>query len=406
MRVLPIAAAAGVLVVTGFLVTNDDDYTVEVVMPAATNLVEGSPVQISGGDAGEVKDLEVRDGKAIVTVALKDDYAPLPEGTTAQVSWKATLGERILDLEPGKKSNGDLRDGALIEGTVDRVEIDQVLATLDGPTRKRVQSLVGRLATTLDGSEGDVNATIDAAGPLVQVLGEVLKAVGTDGPALRSLVSRMNELTQVLVSRDSEIADTVTGLADTTETLASHREALSSALKKLPGTLDTAHTTLNKVPGTVDEVVPMVDSLAPGVARLPDVSRDLSTVLTDLRPTVRQLRPTLDSLQTLLGTTPSLLGSLHSVSPQAETAVESLSPVLAHLRPYMPELAGWLSNWGSAAANYDSNGHYLRAFVQEGTTSLTMNPGVMPPGITSHENRYPGESEGQRWTDAHGSEMR
>ncbi|KRF17055.1 hypothetical protein ASG90_06910 [Nocardioides sp. Soil797] len=406
MRVIPIALAAGALLVAGLVVNQDDDYTVDVVLPAATNLVKGSPVQISGGDAGEVKDLEVRDGKAIVTVALDEDYAPLPEGTTARISWKATLGERILDLEPGKESNGQLRDGALIEGTTDRVELDQVLATLDPPTRKRLQSLVGRLATTLDGSEDDANATISAAGPLVKVLGEVLKAVGTDGPAIRSLVSRMNDLTQVLAARDTKISSTVNDLTDTTETLSSHRDALNEALKDLPSTLDTANTTLNKVPGTVDEVVPLLDTLAPGVSKLPEVSRTLNSVLANLQPTVRELRPTLRSLQDLLGTTPALLGSLDSVVPQVETASKSLAPVLSYLRPYTPELAGWLSNWGSAAANYDSNGHYLRAFVQEGTTSLTMNPGVMPPGITSHQNRYPGESEGQRWTDANGSEMR
>lgn len=408
MRVVAVVLALGLIAGVGSLLMkgDDEDYTLEVVMPAATNLVGGSPVQISGEDAGQVTELEARDGKAIITVALKDEFAPLHDGTTARISWKATMGERIVDLEPGKDSNTELRDGALVEGTTDRVELDQVLATLDAPTRKKVQSLVGNLSATMDGSEKDIRNTVQAAGPAVQTLGEVLKALGTDGPAIRSLVTRMNKLTQVLAKRDDEVSGTVTRLSDTAETIGAHREALAAALRELPGTLETADSTLTKVPSTVDAALPLLEDVAPAAARLPGVAKELSPVLRDLRPAVAELRPTLRSLQELLGTTPGLLESLGSVVPQADQAVESLSPVLAHLRPYTPELAGWLSNWGSAASNYDSNGHYLRAFITEGTTSINHNPGIMPPGITRQKTRYPGESEGQRWVDAHGGELR
>src|SRR6266545_2690082 len=153
----------------------DDGYQIDVVMPAATNLVPGSVVQVNGADAGTVKSLEARDGKAVVGLELNDDFAPLHDGTTARISWKATLGERIVDLAPGPDANADLPSGALIEGTVDRVELDQVLAALDGPTRARLQSLLARLDTTLSGSEADLQSTLQSAGPAVQALGEVLR---------------------------------------------------------------------------------------------------------------------------------------------------------------------------------------------------------------------------------------
>jgi phospholipid/cholesterol/gamma-HCH transport system substrate-binding protein len=34
--------------------------------------------------------------------------------------------------------------------------------------------------------------------------------------------------------------------------------------------------------------------------------------------------------------------------------------VLEFLRPYTPELTGWLRDYGAGAANYDANGHYAR----------------------------------------------
>ena len=35
-------------------------------------------------------------------------------------------------------------------------------------------------------------------------------------------------------------------------------------------------------------------------------------------------------------------------------------PVIEYIRPYSPDLAGWFTKFGQAAANYDANGHYAR----------------------------------------------
>ncbi|TWH00873.1 phospholipid/cholesterol/gamma-HCH transport system substrate-binding protein [Nocardioides sp. J9] len=406
-RPLIAALGAGALLVAtaGVVTAADDDYTLDVVLPAATNLVAGSEVEIDGATAGRVKELQTRDGKAVVTVALEDDHAPLHDGTTARVSYKALLGERILELFPGKDAAPELPDGALVEGSVDRVELDQVLAALDKPTRTRLKSLLDRLETTLDGKERDVRSTLESLGPAVEALGQVLEAVGKDGPAIRKLVTRLSTLMSTLDERDGELASTVSDLSRATGTIAANRSQLSKALADLPETLAVAKSTLDDVPATVDEATPLLEALAPGMEQLPGVAKQLEPVLRDLRPTIAQLRPTLASARSLLELTPALLDGADSVLPQANQVLADLGPAVTYLRPYTPELVGWLANWGSAAANYDSNGHYLRAFITEGTTSLNHNPGIVPPGITRKLTRLPGESEGQPWTDAHGSEM-
>jgi len=400
-----ILGVVGLIVASvGGLALTNDPYTIDVVLPAATNLVKGSEVEIDGATAGKVSDLEVRDGKAIVTVSLEDDYAPLKDGTTARVSYKALLGERILELMPGEESAADLESGALVEGTVDRVELDQVLAALDEPTRERLKSLVDRVATTLDGREPNVRETLRTLGPAAQALGQLLDAIGSDGPAIRNLVTRLATLTSTLAERDTQLGSTISDLSQAVGTISTNRDQLGRALEDLPETLDVAETTLGEVPGTVDQASPLLEALRPGMERLPGVASHLSPVLRDLRPTIAELRPTLASLSDLLGYTPALLDGAQTLLPQANQVLNDLGPAVTYLRPYTPELAGWLSNWGSAAANYDSNGHYLRAFGQEGSTSFVNNPGVMPPGTTRHLERVPGASEGQPWTDANGSE--
>jgi phospholipid/cholesterol/gamma-HCH transport system substrate-binding protein len=108
----------------------------------------------------------------------------------------------------------------------------------------------------------------------------------------------------------------------------------------------------------------------------------------------------------LLNHTPALLDSLHAVLPGLNSLVGDLTPALGYLRPYTPEAAGVLANLGSASANYDSNGHYTRIFIQAGLANANVNPGVVPPGFSRTPDPYPGEAGNQPWTDAFGSGMR
>jgi phospholipid/cholesterol/gamma-HCH transport system substrate-binding protein len=240
----------------------------------------------------------------------------------------------------------------------------------------------------------------------VEALGGVLRAVGSDGPAIKDLAGQLNGMVTTLVNRDQQVRAIVSGLSGATDAAAQQRDQLRTALRKLPGTLGTADRTLADVPGTVDKAVPLLDDLRPATDRLPAVARTLRPVLADLRPTVAQLRPTLGSLGTLLQFTPGLLDSAHGALPGTDSAVTSLTPALSFLRPYTPEVVGWLSNWGSSAANYDSNGHYMRVNIPAGISSFDNNPGVMPPGMVSDTFPAPGAIAGQPWTDAFGGGVR
>lgn len=401
-------AVLGVFALAGafLLWRSSSDYEIKVVMPSATNLVKGSPVKIDGFDAGKVKALDVRDGKAVITVAVDDKYAPLPEGTTAHISWKALLGERLLDLTPGPSKNKDLESGALVESSTDRVEVDQLLATLDTPTRAKLTTLLKNLDSTASTNAQGINATLAAGGPAIQALGEVLRAVGEDGPAIRNLVTRMNEMSTIMATRQDDVSEALHGLQVGASGVADRQADLRTALQQLPGTLDQANETLGQVPTTVKAASPLLDDLAGATSKLPAVSKQLAPVMTDLRPVVARLRPTLDALAPLLNVTPALLDGMNSTLPQLDNAIVSSAPALDFLRPYTPELAGWISNWASAAGNYDANGHYLRAFFQQGPSSLNVNPGVLPPGMSVQKQRLPGQNEKQPWTDANGSTLR
>jgi phospholipid/cholesterol/gamma-HCH transport system substrate-binding protein len=403
-----IVAAVGLAVVGGMfaLLTRGGAYTVTAVLPNAGNLYVGSSVMRDGYEAGSISEISVEDGKAVVELSIDDEFGPLHDGATAEVLWKAALGERLVRIVDGPEQNPELRDGALLRGIQrEPIELDAVLSALDAPTRRHVASLVTRLRGTLSGREAEANASLRSAGPAISELGAVLREIGADGEAIKQIVEQFDQTMSILATRDQSLQQVVTSLAATTRMVAEQEAGVGATLQKLPPVLRSATSTLSRVPRTVDATVPLLEDLAPATARLRSVSTNLRPLLRDLRPTVARLRPTLDALSRLLGLTPGLLESGIATVPQVDSALTGLTPALDFLRPYTPEVVGWATNWGSAGGNYDANGHYVRFHILTGPEALipSNRPG---PGVTQNLTPEPGAPVGQSWTDANGSELR
>jgi phospholipid/cholesterol/gamma-HCH transport system substrate-binding protein len=404
-----IAAALVILLLVGtavLLTRAQSGYQLKLVLPSAAQLVAGSPVYIAGENVGSVDELEVNSGKAIATLSLASAHAPLHEGTTSRVEWMSVLGERVVTLYPGPTTNAALPDGFLLEAPSLQIEVDQVLAAFDEPTRKRLNSLIGGLNGTLTGREPQVHQTLQTAGPSVAATGELLRAVGQDGPAIRELVRELHQVTGPLAQRQAKVAGVVDDLQTLTSQVAPEQEAIRDGLKELPSTLDAAKGTLDLVPPASKPTVGLLNDLRPAVDRLPSVAANLEPVLDDLRPVTRDLRPTLESLADVLDRTPGLLDTAHGTLPALRDTVEDYRPALAFLRPYAPELAGFATNWGKAFSGYDSQGHVWTGVVAQGGLSASDESTVQPVPVGQPKTPAPGYLANQPWTDANGSGMK
>lgn len=386
-------------------VKSGDPYEVRLLMASADGTFDGGKVLLGGKTIGHITDIGVVDKKAVITATIDKDYAPLHAGTDARINWESVVGGRAVEILPGSKENPALASGQTIVSSYERVELDQILEMLDAPTRGKVQGLVARLDETLSSSDKDINSTLNAAGPTIKTLSEVMRGVGQDGPAIKALVSRLQDMTRVLANKDNDVSATIAHLHRLTTELASRQNSIQQTLEELPSTVSEARVTLDKVPRAVDATIPMLDALRPATKQLPETAHNLSPVLQDLRPTVASLRPALDSAQVLLQSTPSLLDSTHATLPDVTTAFTTLHPAVSYLRPYTPELTGWLTNWTSLFASQTS-GNYARLLIPEGATSVVGVHPSLPPGTTMDAEPDPGSIAGQPWVDANGDEVR
>ena len=402
--VVAVAVVGGVLNVVG--VGASGRYQATFVFPHATNLFAGSRVQIDGFNIGSVEGLEVRDGKALVKVSIGEKHAPLREGTTARIDWQSLPGERLVQILPGPETNAALPDGAIVTATTPRIELDQILSALDPQTRAALRRIVPNLDQALAGHEQDLGATLEAAGPALHAATDVLEAIGSDGPALETLLTSVRDLAERLVARRDSVRGIIDGFDRNLARTATRSEELAAGLEELPATLRSADSVLGRVPSAAAAALPLLRDLLPAVEALPAAASDLRPFLAELRPALGELRPALGSLAAVLDETPALLDTAHTVVPPLTGVLSSLLPVLEYLRPYTPEVAGLLSNLASASANYDANGHFLRIYVSSGSLLLGSVTGQLNPGITANPDRVPGELEGQPLTDAAGSSVR
>jgi phospholipid/cholesterol/gamma-HCH transport system substrate-binding protein len=399
--VIALVVAIGVWLLVG------SSYTVKVALPSATNIVNGGTVQLNGFDAGSVTKIEAQQDQAILTLSIDRKYAPLHDGALVTVPWKAVLGERLVEIKDGPSAGATIPNHGMIIGQMPKAtEVDQVLNTLDAPTLAHLKSLVNQLDSTTTGHEADINATLAQSGPALKAIGGVLDAVGTDGPAINQLVVQLNNLTGAFAAHQTDVRSIVNQLTRLTSMAASRQQQLRTALSELPPTLRAAKVTLDKVPPVANKTVPLLHDLDPATYKLRSFSRNLHPLLHDLRPAIGDLRPTLRALDRVLDYAPDLLDTAHNTLPDLTDTLQWLNDPLNFLRPYTPEVMGWISNWESIMAPMDANGHIARIDVQQGLSEVSPNPGITPPGYRNNPYPLPGQAGGKPWTDAFGSGVR
>jgi phospholipid/cholesterol/gamma-HCH transport system substrate-binding protein len=405
----PVLAVALTLLVGGAVIASkSNNYKVAMVFPNANNLFNGATVMRDGFKAGTVKDIKVVDGKAKATLQLNDEFAPLHDGVRAEVVWKGVLGERVIQLTDGPAKNTAVPSGALLTNVASEpVELSDVMSSLNAPTRKKLNVLISNLNATTTGHETDIRNSLQTAGPAVEALGALLSDLGTDGEAIRQILTQSNRTMGILAARQQALGQIVNDLSDMSADVVKRRKELGETLDRLPDVIDEANTTLEQVPDAVDETVPLLKDLDPATKKLAKTSKHLKPVMQDLRPAVADLKPTLGSLAEVLKYSPALMRSGERTFPDVNKALKGTRPAVSFLRPYTPELVGWMSNWGSAGGNYDVNGHYARFHILTGTDamvpSVTGSPG---PGVTQNLTPKPGNPAGQPWEDAYGDDIR
>jgi phospholipid/cholesterol/gamma-HCH transport system substrate-binding protein len=407
-----VAVVAVVLVLTGG--RGSSQY--RVVLQNAGLLVHGDVVRVGGVPAGQVDGLDLTpDGQAVVTVSLDKQYVPLHAGTTVTVraSGIATVTGRYVDISPGPSFRPRLAGGATIpaDSTQPIVDIDQLLNTFDGPTRKSVQQVLDGFATWYQGrgSEGQQSARYFA--PALQSATRLFDQLNQDSRTLEEFVVQTGGALGALSKNRETLTALVSNTRATAHALGSDNQSLSQALQNLPPALREGSDAFAAVRPALADLTTLVDAAVPASRRLAPFFQDLRPVVSRAVPAFRDFRLLFDQpgrsndLLDALRDLPGLAKQTAKAFPQAQKTLGDATPVLSFIRPYTPDLVSFARSFGSAAATYDANGHYARtvpvfdafAFADDpaGGTLVQKTPserGGSPYLSTDNLRRCPGAS--------------
>jgi phospholipid/cholesterol/gamma-HCH transport system substrate-binding protein len=398
---LVIALAAWLLLFRG---TGGHEYTL--MFENAGQLVKDDDVQVGGRRIGSVSDIQLSDDNlAAVKVKVQEPYAPLREGTQATIRLTSLSGiaNRYIALIPGAENAKELPDGATLStaSTQPVVDLDQLFNMLDTKTRGSLQDVIKGFAAQYRGKEAEAGEAIKYFNPLLSTSRRLVGEVTEDESALTRVIVDGSKLVTGLAERRNDLSALVGNANATASAIGSENVALARALGILPQTLRRANTTFVNLRATLDDLDVLVDESKPA-------TKDLAPLLRQLRPLVAEAGPTIQYLRTAvrrpgpdndLVEATRLMPQLQRVASPAfrdgRQALEKSEPVLEFIRPYTPDLTGWLRDFGQGAANYDANGHYARIQPIFNAFNFDDNPagGVLTP--IPPDDRFNGLTTGQ-----------
>jgi phospholipid/cholesterol/gamma-HCH transport system substrate-binding protein len=397
-----VAVIAGVALLALILFGGGGGYTVKARFLNAAQLVKGNVVDVGGTDAGVVKDFDVTsDGQAEVELQIDDKYAPLRQGTRAQIraAGQTSVSGRYVQLmlPPENEAGGEIPDGGQIgiDRTTTNVDIDQFFNIFDRPTRRALQNFYKGGNRQYAGRGRQANAGLLYLSPQLRQSSRLFRELTYEDPVLERFLVNSSRFVTALANRRDDLAALIGNLNSTTRALGSQKAALAELVGRLPPFLRQANTTYVNLRATLDELDPFVRASKP-------VARKLRPYLAELRPFAREAVPTVRNVRRLIRAPPAdndltelnrTYPGLEEIAlltrrrngadrrgafPELSEALRKSAPIVAHGRPYTTDFLGWFDDFSHTGA-YDALGSVSRS--QQYFNAFTVTNGVPTGGL-------------------------
>ncbi|MCW2993773.1 MAG: hypothetical protein JWQ18_1268 [Conexibacter sp.] len=296
---------------------------------------QGQSVNIAGVPVGELAKVELKDGRAVITLKIRKKYAHVYKDATALLRPKTGLNDMIVELTPGTKKAGEINHAKQmipITQTLPNVNTDEFLAALDGDTRSYLQLLVAGGGEALGGNGKNLSATFRRFEPTNRDLERITKALTVRRENIARSIHNFKELTSAVGDKDTQLSSLVDASNAVFKSFANQDAKLRQTLQLLPGTLKSTDVAVQKADKLGKVLGPTLGALRPGARALgpslkqsrpflkettPVIQKQLRPFARDALPTVKILRPAARDLADL---TPDFTSVLKTANYLLNTA--------------------------------------------------------------------------------------
>src|SRR5947208_1211272 len=210
-------------------------YHVRVLAPQVSSLTRASNVMIAGLPAGRVLSVKRQGGSAEVELELNKESAPLPRDSRFAVRLRTLVGENYIELYPGK-SHDMLPSGSVLplRQDLEYVEGDEILDTLQGQTRQRARQLIQGLGSGVDDRGPQLNRVVAGAAGTISGAGTVLQVLNGDRNRLARLIDDLGEVTRAVGARGAAVRSLARNARVTFQSIAERDDAVRALLDAMP----------------------------------------------------------------------------------------------------------------------------------------------------------------------------
>ncbi len=269
---------------------------------------QGQTVRVAGMRVGDVGEVKLKDGKALIRMDLDREYDDLVrQDATVLLRPRTGLKDMFLALDPGRRAEPAVEEDAVISSsnTVPDVNADEILAGLDSDTRSYLKLLINGAGKGLDGRADDLRQVFARLGPIHRDLDELNSEVVKRRRNLARLISNYGGTMSRLGKEDKELTSLVSSSDQVFDRLAREDSRISLAVERLPSALGQAASTLRKVNELGQVARPAFRALRPAIKRVDAANRELRPLAEtgepilrkQVRPLVRAARPYLRDLK-------------------------------------------------------------------------------------------------------------
>lgn len=304
-------------------------------------------VRINGVKVGVVSEVDLRDGKPLMTLSIEDEFAPIYRDARLRIRPVTPLQDLYVNIEDrGSERAGEADASNVIpaENTIDPVDISRVLDEFDPDTRKRLTALVTQIGRGLDDGGAKLREAFVETAPFLEVAQRATGVLAKRQENVKGLVTNFGGVVEALAKRNAQVTKLVRSGDVALGELAANDGPFGATLGEIPQTLTAmrgSFSELRTLSGTLDPALrslrPVAAELENGLGGLEDFGRDalpalraLRPALSDLRPMSRALVPTSQSLQTALGNLNAQAPQLDSLTDEVEHCMGSVADFFQH----------------------------------------------------------------------------
>ncbi|HKJ35952.1 MAG TPA: MlaD family protein [Solirubrobacterales bacterium] len=358
---------------------------------------QGQTLRVAGVKVGDVDDVALEDGKAVVTFGVDRDYLPVYEDATILLRPTTGLKDMFFQMDPGTRSAGEIEEGGTVPlgNTAPDVNLDEILDALDGDTQAYLRVLLTGAGRGLEDRGDDLGRVLGSLGPITKDFRKLNVEVAKRKANLRRLVTNFNLLTEEVGRSERDITRLVEASSVALGAVAEQDPNVQRAVALLPGVLEDTRVALDNVSTFAAEAGPTFDQLRPFARNLDEVNtstRQLANNVTgpirnQIRPFVRSAREPIPDLKTaakrlskaappltVVGKRINRLGNMAAYNPSGAEPPGTAGRDEGYLY-----WAAWLGhNGNSVFSTGDANGFLRRIYVTMGCDEALSLLGASP----------------------------